>query len=128
MKNLMYLLGQFGPYKRYIAFSILFQLLTAILTVVSIPFVIPFFQILFDVSPSDYSPPDSWTDIEQTLTYGFSRLIAISDKRNALALVCFVILGIVFLRNLSRYLSGYFLVPARNGVLCDLRKQLFESF
>ena len=128
MKNIMYLIGQFGPYKRYIIISIGFQLITAILTVVSIPFVIPFFQILFDVSPSDYPPPESWSDIQGALTYGFSRLIAISDKRNALALVCFVVLGVVFLRNLSRFLSGYFLIPARNGVLRDLRKDLVTSF
>ena len=106
----------------------MFQLLTALLTLISIPLVIPFFQILFDVSPSDYTAPDSWYDIEQTLTYGFSRLIAISDKRNALALVCFLILGVVFLRNMTRYFSSYFLTPARNGVLRDLRMNLFNSF
>jgi subfamily B ATP-binding cassette protein MsbA len=128
MRSIWYLLAQFRPYKRYISLSIFFQLLTALLTLVSIPLVIPFFQILFDVSPSDYSAPDNWYDIEQTLTYGFSRLIAISDKRNALALVCFLIIGVVFLRNVTRYFSSYFLIPARNGVLHDLRKSLFKSF
>jgi len=128
MRNIWYLLAQFRPYKRYMGISILFQLLTALLTLISIPLVIPFFQILFDVSPSDYTAPENWYDIEQTLTYGFSRLIAISDKRNALALVCFLILGVVFLRNLTRYFSSYFLTPARNGVLRDLRTSLFLSF
>ena len=128
MRSIWYLLAQFKPYKRYISISIFFQLLTALLTLISIPLVIPFFQILFDVSPSDYTAPENWYDIEQTLTYGFSRLIAISDKRNALALVCFLILGVVFLRNLTRYFSAYFLTPARNGVLRDLRTSLFQSF
>lgn len=128
MRGIWYLLLQFKPYKRYIGVSITFQLLTALLTLISIPLVIPFFQILFDVSPSDYTAPDNWYDIEQSLTYGFSRLIAISDKRNALALVCFLILGVVFLRNMTRYFSSFFLTPARNGVLRDLRKNLFHSF
>ena len=128
MRSIWYLLAQFKPFKRYLSLSVLFQLLTALLTLVSIPLVIPFFQILFDVSPSDYSAPESWYDIEQTLTYGFSRLIAISDKRNALALVCFLILGVVFLRNLTRYFSSYYLTPARNGVLRNLRNSLFQSF
>lgn len=128
MRSIWYLLSQFKPYKRYIGLSIMFQLLTALLTLISIPLVIPFFQILFDVSPSDYTAPDNWYDIEQTLTYGFSRLIAISDKRNALTLVCFLILGVVFLRNMTRYFSSYFLTPARNGVLRDLRMNLFNSF
>ncbi len=128
MRSIWYLLAQFRPYRRYVSLSILFQLLTALLTLISIPLVIPFFQILFDASPSDYTAPENWYDIEQTLTYGFSRLIAISDKRNALALVCFLILGVVFLRNLTRYFSTYFLTPARNGVLRDLRRNLFQSF
>jgi ABC-type multidrug transport system fused ATPase/permease subunit len=115
-------------YKKYTFLGVLFHFITALFTVVSIPLLIPFFQILFGSSPSDYKAAVNIWDLEAQLNYGFSRLIAISDRQHALVVVCIITCLIFFLRNLSRFLSSYFIVPARNGLLRDLRLQLFDSF
>ncbi len=122
------LLGSVKNYKTYTCLGILFHLLTAILTVVSIPLIIPFFQILFGISPSDYEPPQSIWELEEALNYGFSRLIAISDHFIALQVVCLVVIVIYFLKNVSRFLVSYFMIFVRNGILRDLRASIWQGF
>ena len=125
MKRLFPLLGK---YKFKLVLSILFNLLTAIFTLVSIPIVIPFFQILFKVNITSYAAPESLFELETALNYYFSRLIAISDRTTALMFVCFLLVVIVLFRNLFRYLSSYFLIPVRNGIVRDIRQKLAEAF
>ncbi len=114
--------------KHLVAAGLLFQLLAAIFTLVSIPLIIPFFQILFELSPTSYTPPQGIGDLEGFLNYYFSRLIAISDRPTALTVVCWAVILVFLFRNLFRYLASYFLVPPVNGVLHDLRSRLFGAF
>jgi len=122
------LLPYLSKYRWRLILSIVFNLLTALFTIISIPFIIPFFQILFSVNISEFNPPASLFDLEAGLSYHFSRLIAISDKTTALGFVCIVLIIIVLCRNLFRYLSVYFLTPVRNGIVRDIRQQLVQSF
>ena len=122
------LLPYLSKYRWRLILSIVFNLLTALFTIISIPFIIPFFQILFSVNISEFNPPTSLFDLEAGLSYYFGRLIAISDKTTALGFVCLVLIIIVLCRNLFRYLSVYFLTPVRNGIVRDIRQQLVQSF
>ena len=115
-------------YKGKFALAVIFNALAALFTVVSIPLVIPFFQILFETDISQYSLPENGFDLESYLGYYFSRLIAISDKKTALGFVCIVIVVVVLLRNIFRYLAVYFHTPVRNGIVRDLRLSLVENF
>lgn len=128
MKAFIRLITALKKYKKYTWLSVLFHFLTALFTVVSIPFIIPFFQILFGDSPSDYSSPNSSWDLEGQLNYGFSRLIAISDRQHALVVVCIATVVLFLFRNSFRFLASYFMVPARNGLLKDIRTELFSAY
>lgn len=118
----------FWRYRIYTLLGILFHIFTAIFTVVSIPLVIPFFQILFGISPSRYKIPESAWELEGWLNYGFSRLIAMSDHFIALKVVCGLVIIVFLLKNLFRFLTSFFMIYVRNGVLRDLRNQLWHSF
>ena len=109
-------------------FAVFFHFLAAVMTILSIPLVIPFFQILFEVSPSSFNPPDNPMDLEAVLNYGFSRLIAMSDRSTALTFICITVIIVFALRNLFRYLASYFLVPAQNAIIKKLRSELFAAF
>ena len=122
------LLSSVWDYKNYTLLGIFFHILTAILTVISIPLVIPFFQILFGISPSNYRAPESLWDLENVLNYGFSRLIAMSDPFVALWVVCIAVVVIFFLKNLCRFLISYFMVYVRNGLLRDLRQKIWRGY
>jgi len=117
-------------YKGLIALSILCNVLTALFTVVSAPAIIPFLQILFGVEqPILEAPTFAWTldGIKDYTNYQLSSLIQADGKEGALVYVCIGIIVIFFLKNLFRYLAAFFMSPIRNGMVRDIRQQLFEK-
>lgn len=115
------------PYRSSIATSVTFHILSAIFTVVSIPLIYPFFQILFEKKPQNFEKPEGF-DFEVHLQYFFYDLIATYDKQYALLMVCVAIVIVFFLKNLTRYLATYSMIPVRTGIVSDLRNNLFSKF
>ena len=118
------LVGRVKHYKGYFSLSILSNVLLSIFTVVSIPVIIPFFQILFDRIPATVGPDE----VSDGLNHYFQALIYSQGKEKALLMVCFLILIIFFLKNLFRYLAMYFIVPMRTGIVRDIRAELFDTY
>ena len=127
MKDVVRLFQYIRPYKKNVGLSIICNILLSVFTVVSIPLVIPFFQILFDRQPPILIKPES-QNIAEWLEYFFSSLIANNDKEKALLLVCGCIVVVFFFKNVFRYLALFFMAPVRNGVVCDIRSQLFQKY
>ncbi|MEE9437944.1 MAG: ABC transporter ATP-binding protein [Saprospiraceae bacterium] len=124
MKAFWKLLSRIKKYKLQFVLSIVCNVLLSIFTVISIPVIIPFFQILFDRVPdvmSIQSAPDG-------LTSYFKNLIYSQGKDQALLIVCGMIVLVFLLKNLFRFLSLYFLVPLRTGIVRDIRKELFDKY
>ena len=91
---------------------------------------IPFFNILFEqTQPVKKEPDFSWSTegITTYLEYQFSLFIETNGKEYALLIVCITILVSFFLKNLFKYLSLFFMAPVRNGIVRDLRAQLFDK-
>ena len=59
--------------------------------------------------------------------YQFSQLILNNGKETALVYVCGAILLTFFFKNLFSYLSLFFMAPVRNGIVRDVRRQLFDK-
>jgi ABC-type multidrug transport system fused ATPase/permease subunit len=113
-----------------VAFNIGSNILTAVFTAVSIPLLIPFLEILFDRSELVREKPEWGADIESIaawFNYQLSQIIILNGREMALVYVCIAILSVFFLKNLFRYLSLFFMAPVRNGVIRDLREQLFDK-
>ncbi|MFM2392830.1 MAG: hypothetical protein RLZZ546_812, partial [Bacteroidota bacterium] len=117
------LLGYLKKYSKQIYLSIAANLVLSIFTVISIPIIIPFFQLLFNRIPSVKA-----NGLEGWLNSHFLSLISKYGKDKALILVCTLIVLVFFLKNLSRYLALYFITPLRNGIVKDLRNDLFQKF
>lgn len=125
------LLRYYAPYKKYLFLAVLCNLLMSLFMVVSIPVLQPFLQILFgsgtDKPVSPVVKNGGFQAIEQKVTAFFADLIRDHGREEALLIVC-AFLVLTFLgKNLFRYLSLYFLVPARNGVVSDLREKLVRK-
>jgi ABC-type multidrug transport system fused ATPase/permease subunit len=121
------LMSRIRDYKRSFLLSILSNILLSVFTVISIPLLIPFFQILFDrISPSPVLPADP--EINDYIRYHVSVLIRDHGRDNALLWVCGLMILVFFLKNLFRYSALYFMVPLRNGIISDVRRQLFHKF
>lgn len=126
MANLFTLLRHLGPYKKYVFATIVSQILLAVFTVISIPMIIPFFQVLFNEEPKVYQEaPTIWQGAEW-LEYTFHQFIAQYDRLDALLYICIGIVTVFLLKNLFRYLSLFFINPARNGIVKDLRSGMFK--
>ncbi len=129
MKDLRRLLRHLAPYKKYVGLNILFNFLMALFTVVSIPVFIPFFRILFGMETPVSTRPEGIHSLDDAINmanYAFSQIIAEHGVSHALLLTCIVLVSMFFLKNLFRYLSMYFIAPVRNGIVRDIRQEIFD--
>ena len=118
------------PYFGLVQLNILSNVLMAFFTVVSIPAIIPFLRVLFNLQEKVTVKPElsfSTSSILDYLNYSFSQIIDRYGSSQALIYACLGIILIFLLKNLFRYLSLFFLAPVRNGVVFDLRRSLFSK-
>ncbi len=109
--------------------NILCNVLMAICMVISIPIIIPFFQILFGrVKPSPEPVPFSVNNIQSWLEYTFGELVELYSQEGALIIVCVTFVFIFFLKNLFRYLSLVFMAQVRNGIVKDVRNKIYDKY
>ena len=131
MKSFWRLLGYLRSYRLLVALNIGSNILTALFTAVAIPLLQPFLELLFDRKALVLNPPQgslfSPANIQAWFNYNVSRFIAEEGKEAALVYVCIWIVGVFFFKNLFRYLSLFFMAPVRNGVIRDLRRQVFDK-
>jgi subfamily B ATP-binding cassette protein MsbA len=124
------LLGYMRNYKAYVGLNIFSNIMTALFTALSIPLLVPFLEILFDRRELVMDKPVFGWDIESataSFNYYISQLIVEQGKEAALVFVCTAILSVFLLKNLFRYLSLFFMAPVRNGIIRDLRAQMYDK-
>ena len=116
-------------YKVPLFLNILCNILMAVCMVISIPIIIPFFQILFGrVKPSPVAVPFSVNKLQSWLEYIFGRMVELYSQEGALLIVCITFVGIFFLKNMFRYLSLVFMAQIRNGIVKDVRNAVFKKY
>jgi ABC-type multidrug transport system fused ATPase/permease subunit len=120
---LMRLLGYYRPYSRLLVLAVLSNLLMSLFMVVSIPVLQPFLQILFENNAAP-PPPAAAVGLMGRINAFFTELVQQRGREGALSVVCALLVGSFLGKNFFRYLSMYWLAPARNGVVHDLRRQL----
>lgn len=130
MKGLAKLLSRIKYYKKYFILSILSNIGLSLFTVISVPMLIPFFQLLFDRVQHNLTKPEhqSLKYLNEWINFYMSSFIQANGKQYTLFLVCIVILFLFLLKNLFRYLALYYMAPLRYGILCDLRSDLYSKF
>ncbi|MCX6220127.1 MAG: ABC transporter ATP-binding protein [Bacteroidia bacterium] len=131
MKGLYYLLKRFlPPYKGYVFLNILFNLLGAIFGAFQFIALTPVLGVLFNTQPV-VDKPTPWSfsfgSIKENLLYYISEMIKTSGKERVLILLGFFIIVMVILKVGFTYLASFVMVPLRNGVVCDIRNQIYNK-
>lgn len=109
--------------------NILSNILMALCMVISIPIIIPFFQILFGrVTPSLEPVAFSINHIQSWLEYVFGQLVRTYSQETALIIVCITFVLIFLLKNIFRYLAVVFMAQVRNGIVRDLRGAIYGKY
>jgi ABC-type multidrug transport system fused ATPase/permease subunit len=130
MKNYFRLLKYIRNYKGYAWLHVLSNLFSVIFSLVSLTMIIPFLNILFSQQQAKYELLSwSFSDkvIRNNIYYYVTRLIETEGKMHALILICIAVVVLFFVKNLFRYLAMYFMAPIRNGVVRDIRNQLYNK-
>ena len=124
---------RFGlPYKRFAFLNILFNILYALFSALAYVAMIPMMQILFGTTPKTKVAP-TYEGIGQIKNYleGFFNYKITQyleqDSGKALLFVIGMIISLFFLKNIFNYLAMYFITFLRNGVLMDLRNELYQK-
>lgn len=128
MKKLRKILRFVKPYWKQAVLTVVFNIFSVLFSVVSLVLFIPVLNILFRQTAMVYEAPPLTLDIESVkLNFYFliSRIIEQSGTQTALLYICILVVFLFFLKNLFRYLAMYFLAPIRNGVVKDIRNQLY---
>jgi ABC-type multidrug transport system fused ATPase/permease subunit len=129
-QNILRLAHYLRPYQWNIVFNVICNILTVLFSIISIPMLIPFLQILLGIEvPPAAKPTFAWNiaALVKTFYYELGQIIVQFGKERALIYVCSGISLVFFFKNLFKYLSLYFITPLRNGIVRDIRQELFEK-
>jgi len=130
MKDLLKILRYAIPYWGYVSLNVLFNVLSVVFSLFSLTMIIPFLGILFDRTKLITEAPDFTLNIESiTTNFNFliSKIIIEYGQIKALLFISILVVVLFFLKNIFRYLGMFFMAPVRNGVIEDLRNDIYNK-
>lgn len=133
MKDFFAILRRFvPPYKKYLALNIFFNILAAFLTLFSFALIIPILEMLFKIKEATYSympvGAASLKDVVVNNFYYYTQLAMESFGANAtLALLAVALVLMTALKTGATYLSSYFIIPLRSGIVRDIRNYVYDK-
>ena len=133
MKEFLHILRRFvPPYKKYLALNIFFNLLSAVLTLFSFALIIPILEMLFKVNEVSYyfMPWDS-ASLKEVAVNNFYYYISVAidqwGQTTALIMLSVALVVMTFFKTATAYLSSYFVIPIRSGILRDIRNLMYRK-
>lgn len=139
MKEFLQVLRRFvPPYKKYLVWSVIFNILSAVLNIFSFMTLIPILQILFKTS--DVKPVTkliTWDNVHgvesmvEMLTnnanYYIQHFIVTTGEANTLLIIGILLAFMTMLKTGAYFLSSATIIPIRTGVVRDIRNQLYQK-
>lgn len=133
MKDFFRILRRFvPPYKKYLALNIFFNLLSAILTIFSFALIIPILEMLFKIREGHYIymplGSESLKDVIVNNFYYYTQeSIVTYGPQMTLALLAAMLVVMTGLKTGTAFLSSYYIIPLRSGIVRDLRNYVYDK-
>ncbi len=131
MKKLFKILTYVKPYWPYASLNIFFNILAVVFSLASFAVFIPILNMLFKMQDIPEEAPElnffDFESITQNFNHFAGQMIQKNGQLDTLLYISFIILGLYFLKNLFRYMAMFFLAPIRNGVVRDLRNDMYKK-
>lgn len=133
MKEFLIVLRRFLPsYKKYLFFSVFFNVLSALLNIFSFAALIPILQILFQVDgglrANELLPwALSKEVLQNNLSYYVQELIISTSATTTLLIIGLFLAFTTFLKTMAYFLSSATVMPIRTGVVRDIRNKLYNK-
>lgn len=135
MKEFLQVLKRFlPPYKKYLALTIVFNMLSALLNIFSFAALIPILQILFRTEGTGTATQlmpwsiDNLKDvISNNADYYVTQLIHSVGSTTTLLLIGLFLAFTTMLKTGAYFLSSATIIPMRTGIVRDIRNQLYRK-
>ncbi|MCB0755226.1 MAG: ABC transporter ATP-binding protein [Flavobacteriales bacterium] len=131
------IVGLLRNYKGLVFVVVLMNILSVIFSLFSLTMVVPLLGVLFGIQPivTEMPPvtlnPNNLIDL---FYYEVSQLIldetgqiTLDGQMKALVFICVFVVVTFFLKNMFRYLALFFSAPLKNGVVRDIRNQIYHK-
>ncbi len=120
------------PYKKYLILNVVFNVLAAILTLFSFMLVIPILEMLFKMNEAVYVfMPLGSADLKEVCINNFYYYVQESIEylgpSSTLALLGAALVIMTALKTGATYMSMYFMVPLRSGIVRDIRNSMYDK-
>ena len=133
MKQFWKVLKRFAaPYKRYLAGSVILNLLSAVFNIFSFALLIPILNILFkmDTTVYEFMPWDGMPGKDQLMNNMYwyvSQLIARWGGSTTLLILGCIFGGMTLLKTSCYFASSAVMVPLRTGIVRDIRTMVYNK-
>lgn len=131
-KILIQLLPFIKKFKKHVILNVFFNILYALFSSLAFVSLIPMLNVLFDKTKTVSEAP-VWKGIGDIKTYGetllnykVSSLLNNGNEQSALLIVVSIVILTFLLKNLFGYFAMQHVMYLKNGVLTDLRKEMYE--
>lgn len=133
MKEFLQVLRRFvPPYKKYLALTVVFNILSAILNIFSFMAIIPILQILFKTQDANvpeklmqWGSGDMKEMLMNNIDYYIYQMIGSMGATTTLLVIGLFLAFMTFLKTGAYFLSSATIIPIRTGVVRDIRNQLY---
>jgi len=129
MKQLLSILRFAKPYWLFALLNILFNILSVLFSLVSFALFIPILQMLFHTTEIPEKAPlldyFNFDSLKENFYFFFGSMIRDYGEMHMLFYIGITVVILFFLRNFFRYLAMFSIAVVRNGVVKDIRNQLY---
>jgi ABC-type multidrug transport system fused ATPase/permease subunit len=136
MKKLFGVLKYIKGYWGYASLNIASNIFTIVFGLFSLTMAIPFLDLLFQGNEDKYQEilakgapgfSISVRSMLDNLNFYFTNIIVSQGKVQALFIISVAVVIIFFFKNLFRYLALFFMAPVRNGIVRDMRNNIYKK-
>ena len=135
MREFLQVLRRFvPPYKKYLALSVLFNILSVLLNIFSFAALVPILQIIFKTGDTETATALmawDWENAKEVLTnnmnYYVNQMIGEMGASTTLLLIGLFLAFTTLLKTGAYFLSSATIIPIRTGVVRDIRNQLYRK-
>ncbi|WP_417195858.1 ABC transporter ATP-binding protein [Bizionia sp.] len=132
-KIIIQLLPFIKTYKKHVVLNVIFNILNALFTTLSFVALIPMLNVLFDKTNRVTEAP-IWNGIgdlknyaNDLLNFKISGYLDDNNAQMALVIVIAIVICTFALKNLFGYLASQHVMFLKNGVLTDLRNDMYDN-
>jgi len=131
MKSLKKILKYVIPYWKYALLNVFSNLFSVLFSLASFAFFLPIINMLFTAESLPTSAPaiifTDFDTLKENFYFYSGQMIEKYGPEKTLMYISIMILGLYFLKNFFRYMGMFFIAPIRNGVVRDLRNEMYNK-